>query len=243
MILMTNTPLRDGVLRLLEFTRNEEWTFDRVLTADERERSGSERSPEIKELVARASAGRRAATQELRQALMGEQADDCADPVTGPVGEWPEVHRDAHAACVELIEALDRASEELLALDAGPGRNHPQYAWRDVLNYGVRGPLLSYAQWHHRADRPYEALSVLVRWYENARGAGLQTKVVSDASYDLACGMARAGRLDDAMRYLPDAFTYNDRGAVPVLKAWAREDPDLAPLAGRTDFRALVGAA
>jgi len=41
--------------------------------------------------------------------------------------------------------------------------------------------------------------------------------------------------------YLPDAFAYNDRGAVPVLKAWAREDPDLANLRERTDFRTLVG--
>jgi hypothetical protein len=49
------------------------------------------------------------------------------------------------------------------------------------------------------------------------------------------------GRLDDAMRYLPDAFSYNDRAAVPVLKAWARTDRDLTPLGDRLDFRALVG--
>lgn len=239
---MTTTPLRDGVLRLLAAVRNEEWTFDRVLTVEERERSGSDGVPEIKELVARASAGRRAATRELQQALAGEEADDCADPLPEPVGSWAEAHRDAHTAMTELHETLGRVDEERLALDAGPGRNHPQYAWRDVLNYAVRGPLLSYAEWHHRAGRTFEGLAVLVRWYEAARGSGLPTKVVSDASYDLACGLARAGRLDDAMRYLPDAFTYNDRGAVPVLKAWAREDPDLAPLAHRPDFRALVNA-
>jgi hypothetical protein len=44
------------------------------------------------------------------------------------------------------------------------------------------------------------------------------------------------------MQYLPDAFTYNDRAAVGVLKAWAREDPDLTALAGRVDFDTLVGA-
>ena len=74
------------------------------------------------------------------------------------------------------------------------------------------------------------------------RGAGLPTKARSDASYDLACGLARAERLDEAMTYLPDAFAYNDRAAVGVLKAWAREDPDLANLTPRSDFRTLTGA-
>ena len=44
------------------------------------------------------------------------------------------------------------------------------------------------------------------------------------------------------MRYLPDAFAYNDKAAVPVLKAWARTDRDLSPLGDRADFRTLVGA-
>jgi hypothetical protein len=239
---MTNTPLRDGVLRLLEAVRNEEWSFERALSDAEREDLGTEQQPAIKQLVAKASAERRAATRELQKAMAGEVADDCADPPMTDVGTWTAVQRDAHEAMTELFDALQRIDEERLAADAGPGRNHPQYAWRDVLNYGVRGPVLAYAEWHHRAGRTVEALAMLGRWYEAARGSGLPTKVLSDASYDLACGLARAGRLDEAMRYLPDAFTYNDRGAVPVLKAWAREDPDLAPLAARPDFRSLVAA-
>ena len=42
------------------------------------------------------------------------------------------------------------------------------------------------------------------------------------------------------MEYLPDAFAYNDRAGVPVLKAWARQDSDLAALQDRADFRTLV---
>jgi hypothetical protein len=44
------------------------------------------------------------------------------------------------------------------------------------------------------------------------------------------------------MEFLPDAFTYNDRAAVPILKAWAREDRDLAALHDRPEFRTLVNA-
>lgn len=234
--------LREGVLRLLELERNEEWTFDRVFTAEERERTGTDAEPSIKELVRKASAGRRNATQELLKVAQGEVADDCADAGPVPAGTWAEAHREGHDTCELLIAALSQVTEEHLAVQGGPARNHPQYAWRDVLLYAVRGPMLSFAEWHHRAGRTFESLSLLARWYEGARGAGLPTKVLSDASYDLACGMAWAGRFDDAMRYLPDAFTYNDRGAVPVLKAWAREDPDLVGLSSRPDFRALVGA-
>src|SRR5258705_4896146 len=108
---MTETPLRDGVLRLLETERNEEWTFDRALTTAERERTGDESAPEIKELVARATAGRRSATRELQQVLAGEQADGCDDPVADPTGTWAGIQRDAHATTSALVAALEQVSE------------------------------------------------------------------------------------------------------------------------------------
>jgi hypothetical protein len=238
---MTNTPLQDGVRALIAAVRAEEWTLSRALRASELEKVGSEARPEVKDLVARSVAGRHAATAELRQVLAGEEADDCVEPAVEAVGTWAEVQRGAHDATAALLDTLRLVSEEQLAVSSGPERNHPQYCWRDVLNHGVRPSFLSYSAWHRSAGRGYEALATLARWYEAARGAGLPTKVLSDASYDLACGLAQAGRLDDAMVYLPDAFTYNDRGAVPVLKAWARQDRELAPLADRSDFQRLIG--
>ncbi len=237
-----SNPLRDGVLHLLAAVRNEEWTFDRVLTAEERERAGIEGEPGINELVARASAGRRLATAMLHDTAAGRPGGGCPEVEATGVTSWAATHRDAHEAMTELFAAVQGATEEQLATDPGKRSNHPQYVWRDVAIYAARGPMGSYAEWHHRAGRVLEGLGVLSRWYEAVRGSGLPTKALSDASYDLACGFARAGRLDDAMAFLPDAFVYNDRGAVPVLKAWAREDPDLAPLTQRADFRSLVGA-
>jgi hypothetical protein len=239
---MTETPLRDGVRHLLATARTEEWTFDRVLTGDERERTGDERAPEITELLAQVNARRKYATQMLHEVAAGRSADDCAEPPATPVASWAEAHRDAHLAMTTLHDALGAVDEDLLAAHQGPNRNHPQYLWRHVVIYAVRDPMLRYAEWHHRHGRVWEALATLSRWYEAVRGSGLPAKALSDASYDLACGLARAGRLDEAMAILPDAFTYNDRAAVGVLKAWAREDGDLRPLADRADFRALVGA-
>jgi hypothetical protein len=231
---MEQRPLRAGVLRLLEAARNEEWTLDRAL-GDERD------DPGLRELVARANAGRRAAIEILQRVRTGRSADDCEVPATGAPGGWAQLHADAHHALTELYAELDRTDEDQLAGEPGTRCDHPQYVWRGVTNYAARAPLSSYALWHHGRGRTVEAVGVLSRWYEATRGAGLPTKALSDASYDLACGLARMGRLNDAMRYLPDAFSYNDRAAVPVLKAWARTDRDLTPLGDRPDFRALVG--
>ena len=226
--------LRAGVLRLLEAARNEEWTLDRSL-GDERE------CPRLRETVARANAGRRVAVELLARVRAGERVDECEPPVVVEVGGWEQVHADAHRALAELHAALDGANEDLLAAEPGVPRDHPQYVWRSVVIFGARSPLESYSAWHHDKGREVEAIGVLSRWYEAVRGASLPTKALSDASYDLACGLARAGRLDEAMRYLPDAFSYNDRAAVPVLKAWARTDRDLTVLGDRPDFQALVG--
>jgi hypothetical protein len=232
---MAQEPLHAGVLRLLEAARNEEWTLDRSLGADRE-------CPTIREKVARATAGRRAAAELLRQIRAGVAVDGCAEPVVGDVGGWERIHADAHHGMTELLAELAGTDEDTLATEPGTRRDHPQYVWREVVNYAARGPLMDYAEWQHGEGRQIEAIGVLSRWYEAVRGAPLPTKALSDASYDLACGLARAGRLDDAMRYLPDAFSYNDRAAVPVLKAWARSDRDLSQLGDRADFRTLVGA-
>lgn len=238
---MTERPLYEGVLHLLGAVRGEEWTFHWALCGPEREKSGTGTAPSIKERVAKASAARRTATRLLRTVAQGGEADGCEEPGEPRLGTWTEVHTDAHNAMTGLWEAMDLVTEEQLAADAGPPRSHPQYLWRDIVNLAVRGPVHSYSEWHVQAGATFDSLAVLARWYDLTRGTKLPSKVRSDASYDLACGLARVGRLDAAMEFLPDAFAYNDRGAVPVLKAWAREDPDLANLRERTDFRALVG--
>jgi tetratricopeptide (TPR) repeat protein len=235
------TPLRDGTRRLLTAARAEEWTIGRVLTPEDLAREGDDGAPEIKNLLVRSSTGRRYATAMLRAAAAGLTVDDCAAPAPGPAASWTEAHGDAHESLTELLSVLDAATEEELALNPGIQRNHPQYLWRHVVIYGAREPMTGYAEWFHRKGRSAEAIGILSRWYDAVRGAGLPTKARSDASYDLACGLARAERLDEAMTYLPDAFAYNDRAAVGVLKAWAREDPDLANLAPRSDFRTLTG--
>jgi hypothetical protein len=227
--------LRESVRTLLRAVRREEWTYHRALTEEQRE-------SDIRTLVTRASEARRHATDMLQTVAEGRPTDGCVAPEPGPVGDWAHTHHQAHEAMTALHAALDAVTDEQLAADVGPRRNHPQYLWRDVTNLAVRGPFLSYSRWHHEAGRVFEGIAVLARWYEAVRGAmELPTKALSDVSYDLACGLSRAGRLDEAMQYLPDAFTYNDRGAVGVLKAWAREDAELAPLAGRADFQTLVG--
>src|SRR5438067_1898377 len=107
--------LHTGVRRLLEAVRNEEWTLHRSL--------GAEREcPGIREKVARASAGRRAAAELLRQLRAGAAVDGCAEPVVGEVGGWERIHADAHHAMTDLLAELAATDEDTLAAEPGTGR-------------------------------------------------------------------------------------------------------------------------
>ena len=55
--------------------------------------------------------------------------------------------------------------------------------------------------------------------------------------YNLACGLARAGRSDAAMEQLTAALTLD-----PKMKELAKSDTDLTSLRERDDFRKLVGS-
>jgi hypothetical protein len=237
---MDQTPLVDGVRRTLTAARNEEWSLIDELDLAEREAIGTEETPSIKELVGRAAARRRQAVDELRQVAAGQPAGGCADPGVAVTGSWAEVHLEAQRAMADLHEALRSVTEEQLAAEPGDPRDHPQYVWRDVFIAGARAPMGEYAEYFAWTGRPETAIAIHRRLYVAVRATSLPTKATSDVSYDLACALARNGRGDEAMTYLPDAFTTNDLEAVPVLKSWAQQDPDLASLREREDFRRLV---
>src|SRR2546423_14234845 len=143
---MEKEPLHAGVLRLLEAARNEEWTLHRSLGA-EREGRG------IGEKVARATAGRRAAAELLRQMRAGAAVDGCAEPVIGEVGGWERIHADAHHAMTDLLAELEATDEDTLAAEPGIRRDHPQYVWRGGGNPPGRGALPGHARRAHGKGR------------------------------------------------------------------------------------------
>jgi hypothetical protein len=237
---MDHTPLVDGVRRTLTVARNVEWSLIDELDLAEREATGTEEAPSIKDLVSRAAARRRQAVDEVRQVAAGRPAGGCAEPGDVVTGAWAEVHREAQRAMADLHEVLRSVTEEQLATEPGDPCDHPQYVWRDVFIAGARAPMGEYAEYFARTGRPETAIAIHRRLYVAVRATSLPTKATSDVSYDLACGLARNGRADEAMTYLPDAFSANDLEAVPVLRSWAQQDPDLASLREREDFRRLV---
>src|SRR2546423_3063773 len=105
---MEKEPLHAGVLRLLEAARNEEWTLHRSL--------GAEREcPGIREKVARATAGRRAAAELLRQMRAGTAVDGCAEPGGGDVGGWGRSHAAPPPAMTDLPPPPDAPDGDALA--------------------------------------------------------------------------------------------------------------------------------
>src|SRR2546423_7285696 len=108
---MEKEPLHAGVVRLLEAARNEEWTLHRSL--------GAEREcPGIREKVARATAGRRAAPELLRQMRAGTAGRGRAEPdrhhVRGLAAGHPETD---HA------RTLLRAAQGATDAGADPARD------------------------------------------------------------------------------------------------------------------------
>jgi len=236
---MNRTPLAEGVRRTLTVARNEEWSLIDELDLAEREATGTEEAPSIKDVVGRAAAHCRASVEELRLIAAG-QPSGCPEPGAASTGSWAHVHLEAQRAMADLHEALRSVTEEQLAAEPGEPRDHPQYVWRDVFIAGARAPMGEYAEYFARTGRAEMAVAIHHRLYVAVRATSLPTKATSDVSYDLACALARNGRADEAMTYLPDAFSTNDLEAVPVLKNWAQQDPDLASLREREDFRRLV---
>jgi hypothetical protein len=230
------SPLREGVLQLLAWARSEE----RRLVEDASTPAEPADGPTLAALLAGAAARRSLAARMLDDAAAGRPIDGCDDPEAAEPGALDGAFRDAQRAAEDLESSLKTAAEDLLRMNPKPDADHPQYLWRDVWMYATRGPIGDYAQYLLRLSRDDDAVALEGRMREAVSRSGLPAKARSDSAYDLACVLARSGRADEAMRLLPEAFEQNDDEAVPVLKAYAQEDPDLEPLRARADFRELV---
>jgi hypothetical protein len=224
---MNEHPLRAGLNHVLDAVGRQEQDLgdDAALTS----------------LLAETAAGRRHAAGLLRQSAAGTRAGECGEPEPLAAADRAQAEALAADAAEQLRAAQDALTEAQLAADPHTC-DHPQYVWRDAFIYGMRQPISRYAEHFLKAGAAERGVGLMRAFYTCVLSSGLPDKAISDVAYDLACVLALAGSQDEAMDLLPVAFERNDAAAVPVLRAWAREDADLAALRGREDFRTLLDA-
>ena len=143
-----------------------------------------------------------------------------------------EIGRDARAAWSAFESALEACSEGDLA------KPHPNFAgnqvWEVVPGMGghIGGHMMA---WYMDAGK-VERAEAAARWGYAFESALLPEGAKrAEASYNLACFFARAGRVDEAVPLLRDGLRFQ-----PSLVEWAREDPDLAGIRDRDEVRELL---
>jgi DinB superfamily len=139
-------------------------------------------------------------------------------------------------AAADLTAGLGAVTDEDL-LD--PAR-HPWLAgrqlWLQVVVRGFWHPAGHLGEYYLAHGQPGRAIALAEQAAGQAAYLGAPAAARGMACYNLACARAQAGAGDDALVALAEAVTLN-----PALRANARRDPDLAPLAGRDGFAVLLG--
>jgi tetratricopeptide (TPR) repeat protein len=149
------------------------------------------------------------------------------------------VAADSRAVTGELIAGVNAASADDL-LD--PSR-HPwlrgRQLWLQVIVRGFWHPAGHLGEYYLGHGRPDRAVALAAHGVTTAGYLAAPDPARGMASYNLACALARAGRLDQAAEALREAVTLN-----PDVRANARRDPDLAAVrdSGRLEASLAPGA-
>lgn len=143
-----------------------------------------------------------------------------------------DVKRSAADSWSALEAALEASSEADLAK---PHPNYPQAQVWEVVP-GLGGHIGAHLMFFFMDRGDVQHAEAAARWgYELECGLLPEGEKRADASYNLACFYARAGRVDEAAPLLRDSFRFQ-----PSLVEWAWKDPDLAGIRDHATIRELL---
>jgi len=145
------------------------------------------------------------------------------------------VAADSRAVTGELIAEVHAAGADDLR---DPSR-HPwlrgRQLWLQVIVRGFWHPAGHLGEYYLGHGRPDRAVALAGHGVATASYLGTPGPARGMASYNLACALARAGRLDQAATALREAVTLN-----PDVRANARRDRDLAAFRDSARLEALL---
>jgi len=224
------SPLQVDLVDLLEGTRSAEHAAFGALPVEAREAPGPDGGWSPKDILAHLAAWRAIEARRL-DAAAGISVDQSGDPPRGEAidatnamlhdryADWPwdAVAAEADASIDALVAAIGRSSSTILCecdgAIVGIGANGPGHAI---------GHLPEIAELGGAAER----FHAFARQVEEILGRGhVPPSDVGVILYDMACGRALSGDLDETRRLLRAAFSKR-----ADLAEFAQKDPDLIAL-------------
>lgn len=132
----------------------------------------------------------------------------------------------ARASHDGLVAAVERCSEEDLLLPRGAGTDYE--LWRAVPGNAWNHVGQHVTQWHREHGDPGAAERAALRMRDLDLAHLDEPRHRAQATYNLGCFYALAGRHDEALALVEEAL-----GLDPSLGDWSREDPDLVEIRDR----------
>jgi hypothetical protein len=222
--------LKSAIIGLLAFAATEE---QMLLAAAPVGEPGSPRCWAAVPLVAHITEFKRQQVQRLQAIRLGQvppefgEVDHFSSELYHGYAARPAaaVAADAGQVTSDLVAGLNSANPDDLR---DPSR-HPwlrgRQLWLQIIVRGFWHPAGHLGEYYLGHAQPDRAVALAAHGVATASYLGVPDPARGMASYNLACALAQAGRLDQAAAALRDAVTLN-----PDVRANARRDPDLAVL-------------
>jgi len=148
---------------------------------------------------------------------------------------WDEVQSFADAAHARLVAAVRALSEEQLAARLAGSGTRP--LWQDAVGTGYSHPLAHMADLYVAQGRPQQAGQLWSEWGRLVAPLDDSVDWQGLVHYNVACGLSLSGNPDAALVELRLALQLR-----PDLTAASKQDPDLAAVRSRPQYRTLYAA-
>jgi len=148
---------------------------------------------------------------------------------------WDEVESLASKAHARLTKAVHSLDEKALAAPAEEGEERP--LWMQVVGTAYTHPLMHIAGYVSEQGRLSQAGELWKGWGKDVAKLDSGAEWQGLVRYNLACSLALLGDRTKAVAELRKALELK-----PSLKAWSRQDTDLASLHDMREYKQLFAA-
>ena len=242
---MSTTPMKEKILSLLYFARQEEERFVDKLSAPERASTGTSESWAARDFLVNITLWKELQTQKLEMAERGEEPPVWRDMelvhtlnseafARSQGLTFEDVLAEGSRVYAAFIGQVESMSEEELADPNRYDWQEGEPLWQETLGNGLWHPFSQLTNYYlQRNDKP-SALKIQDSLLQEVRRAALPPATLGVALYNYACFAATGGWKERALTALPEALHLR-----PTLLEWSERDPDFDTLRSEPAFTAI----